>query len=248
MGWLWSTTPPSPRADRAEGSTGLPPHVPRTEQSSAPNEPVDPEIQKFFDLFRQEPEQPQPSSRPSAPPQAAVASSVTSTAESSSSIASWLALKASAKSVSSTSDEQNAPIGDALSESLLPTDMSCRQAFDLAWACNGLGGQFNSVYRYGNMRSCSEHWDDFWFCMRTRAYTGDMKANMVRTHYRNKAYRKYGEGKPSSEDIWQSRKERLPPGSTFNMPADEAEVSDEEWRRAEEARRRKIRQGLGFDG
>ncbi|KAK2591183.1 hypothetical protein QQS21_011139 [Conoideocrella luteorostrata] len=232
MGWLWSSSSSFPPKDKKQP----PPPPPPTEQASAPNEPVDPEIQKFFDLFKPDAEQP---SKPQPPARSGSASSSSS---SSSPITSWLSLKAK----SENPEIPDAPIGDALSESLLPTDMSCRQAFDLAWGCNGLGGQFNSVYRYGNMRSCSEHWDDFWFCMRTRSYTGDVKANMVRTHYRNKAYRKYGEGNPSSEDIWESRKEKAPPGSAFNMPVGEANVGDEEWRRMEEERRRNIRDKLGY--
>ncbi|OAQ69178.1 hypothetical protein VFPPC_05286 [Pochonia chlamydosporia 170] len=234
MGWLWSTSPSEPTTEEKEKRTPAPP----TEQSSAPNEPVDPEIQKFFDLFKAEPEQKTPSKQQPGP-------SSSENESSSSSITSWLALKASAKSTDK--EVPDAPIGDALSESLLPTDMSCRQAFDLAWSCNGLGGQFNSVYRYGNMRSCSEHWDDFWFCMRTKSYTGELKANMVRTHYRNKAHRKYGDGKPSSEDVWDSRAEKMPPGSAFNLPVDAPSVGDEEWRRMEQERRNGVRKDMGYE-
>ncbi|KAK7228954.1 hypothetical protein V2G26_001124 [Clonostachys chloroleuca] len=90
--------------------------------------------------------------------------------------------------------------------------MSCRQAFDLAWSCNSLGGQWNAVYRHGEMRSCSDHWDDFWFCMRTKSHTGQAKADAVRQHYRNKEHAKYyAPGRHSSEDVWESRPERLPP-------------------------------------
>jgi len=125
--------------------------------------------------------------------------------------------------------------------------MSCRQAFDLAWACNSLGGQWNSVYRYGAMRSCSEQWDDFWFCMRTKNYATDAKADAVRAHYRDKEHAKYGPGKPSSEDIWEARTAKVPPGSTFTQSMDAPTVSDDEWREMETERRRHIRQGLGFD-
>ncbi|KID91463.1 hypothetical protein MGU_01433 [Metarhizium guizhouense ARSEF 977] len=229
MGWLWSSSSKPPTEEKAAPT-------PPTEQSAAPNEPVDPEIQKFFDLFKHDPEQPSTNQR---------STPSSENESSSSSITSWLALKASAKSTDN--DVPDAPVGDALSESLLPTDMSCRQAFDLAWSCNGLGGQFNSVYRYGNMRSCSEHWDDFWFCMRTKSYTGELKANMVRTHYRNKAYRRYGDGKPNSEDVWERRTEKMPPGSAFNVPVDAPTVGDDEWRRMEEERRKGIRKDMGYE-
>jgi hypothetical protein len=81
-----------------------------------------------------------------------------------------------------------------------------------------MGGQWNAVYRYGEMRSCSEHWDDFWFCMRTKSYSPEMRAKAVQAHYRNKEYAKYGAEKPSSEDIWQSRDDTVEPGSVFNEP------------------------------
>lgn len=83
--------------------------------------------------------------------------------------------------------------------------------------------------------------------MRTRSYTGELKADMVKTHYRNKAYRKYGSGKPNSEDIWDSRTEKMPPGSAFNVPVDAPTVGDEEWRRLEEERRQKVRKDIGHN-
>ncbi|KAG6040041.1 hypothetical protein E4U41_001559 [Claviceps citrina] len=229
MGWFWSSSSSSSSHPTPHQNPQAPPP---TEAPSAPNEPLDPEIQKFLNLFKtdgqEESTKSQRSSAPPPPPPAAGAAAAATTANPSSgltpsSITSWLSSRSSSKA--SEADE-DAPLLDPLSESLLPTEMSCRQAFDLAWACNGLGGQFNSVYRHGKMRSCSEQWDDFWFCMRTRTHTGDLKAAMVRTHYRNKAYRKYGQGKPSSEDVWERRMERLPPGSAFNMPVGDAEVGE----------------------
>lgn len=81
-----------------------------------------------------------------------------------------------------------------------------------------MGGQWNAVYRYGEMRSCTEHWDDFWFCMRTKGYSPEMRAKAIKEHYRAKEFFKYKAGKPSSEDVWESRDEKLPEGSTFKMP------------------------------
>jgi hypothetical protein len=66
-----------------------------------------------------------------------------------------------------------------LEEDLLPTEMSCRQAFDAAFYCQSLGGQFNNLYRYGGIRSCSENWKDFWFCMRMKSYTSEQKESML---------------------------------------------------------------------
>lgn len=203
MGWLWASSSP-PKTPVAEKEPV--PQPSSTAQTTAPNEPVDPEIQKFFDLFQTDkpkPESPTHSSQQQEPP---------------SGISSWLTLKSSSSTGSVKRIVTEAPLGDALSERLLPNDMSCRQAFDQAWACNSMGGQWNAVYRYGEMRSCSEQWDDFWFCMRTKSYSGEMREKAIRAHYRNKDYAKYGPGKPSSEDIWDSRDDLVQPGSVFTEP------------------------------
>jgi hypothetical protein len=205
MGWLWASSTPSKTPVAEKEPT---PQQPSTAQTAAPNEPVDPEIQKFFDLFQTDKPKPDTpdTSKPSEPP-----------SEPPSGISSWLTLKSSPSSTANRTITE-APPGDALSERLLPNEMSCRQAFDQAWACNSMGGQWNAVYRYGEMRSCSEHWDDFWFCMRTKSYSTEMREKAIRAHYRNKDYAKYGPGKPSSEDIWESRDELVEPGSVFTEP------------------------------
>lgn len=83
--------------------------------------------------------------------------------------------------------------------------MSCRAAFDSAFYCSSLGGHFNDIYRYGQLRSCSEHWNDFWFCMRTKnSYSGrDVKERMVQDRYREKE-EKLRNG-PNSENVWDRR-------------------------------------------
>ncbi|CAG9950001.1 unnamed protein product [Clonostachys rosea f. rosea IK726] len=107
-------------------------------------------------------------------------------------------------------------------------------------------GQWNAVYRHGEMRSCSEHWDDFWFCMRTKSHTGQAKADAVRQHYRNKEHAKYyAPGRHSSEDVWESRPERLPPGVAFSQGF-QTNVNDDEWRKQESDRRNQIRKDLGY--
>jgi hypothetical protein len=125
--------------------------------------------------------------------------------------------------------------------------MNCSQAFDQAWACNSLGGQWNAVYRYGEMRSCGELWNDFWFCMRTKSYTGDLKETMIKAHYRQKEFEKYGPGKPSSEDIWEGREERVAEGSVFSQTFDAPKEDDDEWRNKEIKRRSQVRQDLGIE-
>ncbi|KAI0485786.1 hypothetical protein F4859DRAFT_511978 [Xylaria cf. heliscus] len=133
---------------------------------------------------------------------------------------------------------------DPLSESLLPTTMSCRQAFDQAYHCNSLGGQWTAVYRAGTMRSCSDQWSDFWFCMRTRAFTGSVKEDAIRDHYRQKELAKYGPGQPNSTDVWEPRAERLPPDSAFQERYVKPDISDEEWYRQEIERQRMVQRML----
>jgi len=109
---------------------------------------------------------------------------------------------------------------EPLSEQLLPTTMSCREAFDAAFYCNSLGGQFNNLYRYGTVGSCSETWSDFWFCMRTRSYGDKEKQKLIKARYRDKEKRKYGRDEigKSSEDVWKSRDRKVEWGEAFNTP------------------------------
>ncbi|KAK4952906.1 hypothetical protein LTR66_013696 [Elasticomyces elasticus] len=95
---------------------------------------------------------------------------------------------------------------DISAEALLPRTMSCRQAFDAAFYCQSLGGKFNDIYRYGALRSCGEHWGDFWFCMRSRNYPKSEaeRQEMIRAHYRERDWKRYRRG-PSSEDVWEMR-------------------------------------------
>ncbi|KAK4937236.1 hypothetical protein LTR10_022068 [Elasticomyces elasticus] len=102
--------------------------------------------------------------------------------------------------------KQLAPVSKDISpDSLFPTEISCRSAFDYAMFCQSFGGQFVNIYRYGTFRSCSNHWDDFWLCMRTRNWNKDDRAAAIQDHYRKRAV-KWKTG-PSSEDVWEVREE-----------------------------------------
>jgi hypothetical protein len=109
----------------------------------------------------------------------------------------------------STSSTQPTPTTTSSDEDALdptlPYTMSCRAAFDSAFYCSSLGGHFNDIYRYGQLRSCSEHWNDFWFCMRVKnSYNPrDVKERMVQQRYREKE-EKLKSG-PNSEDVWRKR-------------------------------------------
>lgn len=85
--------------------------------------------------------------------------------------------------------------------------MTCRTAFDYAFFCQSFGGQFVNVYRYGGLRSCSQHWADWRFCMRSLSQqSAEKREEMVAAHNREKLGQKYGAvGEPSSEDVWEMR-------------------------------------------
>ncbi|KAK7948351.1 uncharacterized protein PG986_009237 [Apiospora aurea] len=158
------------------------------------------------------------------------------------------------RSTTTTTDTAQAPENperppplDPLSESLLPTTMSCRQAFDAAFYCQGVGSQFHSIYRAGTVRTCSEHWDDFWFCMRNRAASGPRKEENIRDHYRRREWNKYGPGRPSSANVWESRDEKVPYDSAFREPYEDPTISDEEWRVKEIENRRAVQEALEKD-
>jgi hypothetical protein len=128
--------------------------------------------------------------------------------------------------------------------------MSCRDAFDSAFYCNSLGGQFNNLYRYGTARTCSENWNDFWFCMRTRGYGKKEKEEAIIARYREKEKLKYrrqeGEDvgvQKSSEDVWRSRERKVEWGTAFNEPYEEYDGDDAEWNKIQKERRKRIADG-----
>lgn len=245
MGWLWnSASPPADKSSQQQPPSQSPanPPTPPTKKNDD-----DAALNDFLAELRSDLSKPEPS-KPQQPPSS---SSETST------LSSWfgsLASAGKAKTASpddqtppQTSTHRNAtPASDALAHSLRPTSMSCRQAFDQAYACQSMGGQLRAVYREGGIRSCSHLWDDFWFCMRVKSYSGPVKDEMVREHYRKKEMDKYA-GKPNSEDVWASREEKVEPGSVFNVPYVEENVSDEEWQLMEIERRKQIRKMLGYE-
>lgn len=119
----------------------------------------------------------------------------------------------------------NVPAPDDISpDSLYPREIHCRSALDYAMFCQSFGGQFVNVYRYGSLRSCSNHWQDFWLCMRTRKWSGEARAQAIQDHYRKKSI-KYKTG-PSSEDIWEVRMEPLRNAFQGDLEKLEQEIQD----------------------
>ncbi|KAI2611483.1 uncharacterized protein GGS25DRAFT_198205 [Hypoxylon fragiforme] len=254
MGWMWSSPSPPPPSKGPNSSSNnnnnnnsnnngnntkeegnKPTQPPKPKQ--ADSDYGDPELAKFIAQIQEEfgggGNSSNSSSKPSQP------SSTTTTTTTS--------FSSSNPPPTTTTTPQSQPPShlDPISESLLPTSMSCREAFDAAYHCNSLGGQWLSLYRAGGMRSCSEKWDDFWFCMRARAYSGPQKTEAIRAHYRAREWAKYhAPGKPSSTDIWEAREELVEPGSAFTEPLYTPDVPDEEWRVMEIERRRRIQEML----
>ncbi|CAG8402750.1 unnamed protein product [Penicillium salamii] len=120
----------------------------------------------------------------------------------------------------------SAPQSAIAPESLYQDTMSCRNAFDYAFFCQSFGGQFVNVYRYGELRSCSEHWDNLWLCMKTRTWPEDLRRREIRDHNRKKAI-KYKTG-PSSEDVWDVRLDPATESFKGDFAALEKEIKAEE--------------------
>ncbi|KAK3898061.1 hypothetical protein C8A05DRAFT_38371 [Staphylotrichum tortipilum] len=265
MGWFWqSPSPATPTGTSgslaASVSSQAPPATAagptQTPLAAAEAAPADREIAMFIEMLAKDTQSPS-QRRAEAQQQQPVSPSPSQPEPTSSSSSSpWLPWSSSKKASDSpaaaatTTDHQPAaahppqtrsPQSLAMSEHSLPTSMSCRDAFDYAWHCHTPGSQWNAVYRYGGVRPCTELWDDFWFCMRTKSYPPDLRAEAVREHYRAKEEAKYGGRRPSSEDVWQSRDERAAPGTAFQASFDPPIVDDAEFQRrdAEERRRRR---------
>ncbi|KAL2282006.1 hypothetical protein FJTKL_11093 [Diaporthe vaccinii] len=269
MGWLWGRSAPEKPA--ASQSSEQAPAAAQPPQSSTSSPETDPEITKFLEELagelrnaRNATNQPSSSTQqpPSQQPPAAASRTPPAAPKTSSSWSSWWSGSATAPSPSeadpsSSTSQATTPTAtetfaappteprlSPLAESLLPTTMDCEQAFNQAFYCQSLGGQWNNIYRYGAVRSCSENWDDFWFCMRVKGYQpGPVKDDMIREHYRKKNLAKYGPGKPNSEDVWRERRERVAPGTAFSEQVEAPTVSDAEYQKWEMERMEKIRKG-----
>ena len=193
MGWLWpfSSTPSSQESGNLSNcnektsvtsATGHPPKQPE----STRNEQIDPDLAALIKAF----------STPDSSPK-------------------------DSKSTTPTSNppEHQEPINpdriradgslDISPPAVLPRTMSCRQAFDQAFYCQSLGGKFNDIYRYGQLQSCSEQWNAFWFCMRTRTLPTPERERRTRDHYARRIEAKMKEF-GSSEDVWEIRHTAVP--------------------------------------
>ncbi|KAK4187585.1 hypothetical protein QBC35DRAFT_230568 [Podospora australis] len=233
MGWFWSSTPVNGTANSSSPSSPPPPAAPQRQPTRD-----EIEIAKFMGELKEaaapRPSRSQPAPPPPPPPPAAEEK------ESKSSWLSWASAPAPAEPPKPPKTTRS-PESLAMSEHLYPTTMSCRDAFDYAWHCQSPGGQVSSVYRDGGLRQCSELWDDFWFCMRIKSYSPEQKAEAIRDHFRQKERLKY-DGKPSSEDIWESRSELVQPGTAFTRKFDPPITDDAKFAQEEEKRRQRVRE------
>ncbi|KAK4195231.1 hypothetical protein QBC40DRAFT_289377 [Triangularia verruculosa] len=235
MGWFWNSPSPSPKAPEAIPGTSPSSIAQPSPSSLGEKKPsTDDEVSKFL---REIQAAANPSSQP-APPQAPEPEPDAAKA---SWLPSWLSAPAPETPPPPPKDKRS-EASIAMSEALLPTTMSCQDAFDYAWHCHTPGSQVNSVYRYGGVRQCTELWDDFWFCMRTKSWEPQLRAEAIKDHFRKKEAAKYGHGQPSSEDIWESRDGKVEPGTTFNKSFDPPIKDDAAFEREDQENRRSIRE------
>jgi hypothetical protein len=267
MGWFWSNTPTVPKPKGEDAAAQFPTAPPQQPPSPRDAEFADdPELQKFVTMIQEElygrkapparppvsssQQQPETPESPLDPPPKP--SGITMP---------WLRWRPSAASTDAyppsspaaavgkltSATTESSPDQPMSAIAVYPSKMSCRQAFDLAWGCQSMRGQLNHVYRYGEPRGrCSEHWDDFWFCMRMRSMSGEAKSEAIREHYREKEERKYL-GKPSSEDVWEERREKVTPGTAFNMRLEASGVDDAAQNELDNRHRKRIRQQMGYE-
>lgn len=208
MGWFWTSPSPSP-SGTPSSSTTPPVSTTTTVTTTTTTISGDQEIQKFWDMIQQDSRattnttKPSPPSTTAPPPQEEPQKT------------SWLPSLPSLRAPPPPPPTEKLPSTRSpaslhLSELSLPTTLSCRDAFDYAWHCQSPGGQFTAVYRSGGLRSCSELWEDFWFCMRIKSYGPELKKEAIKEWYREKEREKYdGPGKRSSEDVWESRDQKV---------------------------------------
>jgi len=216
MGWLWSSAPSqSPSSPSSESTPQAPSSQPPPQKApeSVPKA-LEPASKVSHVLSRDEQADAEfaalirelSTSEPTAPPPSKPRKPSRLTYQPTSSEGDAPIHPSAAQSTSNSDDD----------DSLYPSHMSCTQAFDSAFYCQSLGGKFNDIYRYGELRSCSEHWSAFWFCMRTKSASAEERPRLVQEHYRQRAA-KY-KTKPSSDDVWEARTEPL--AGAFEQPID----------------------------
>ncbi|KAL8989639.1 MAG: hypothetical protein Q9177_001515 [Variospora cf. flavescens] len=202
MGWLWSSQNSSGSAKPSESNEEIPTDAAPAPTSSEPTTDAPPPQNVQTDADIQE--------------------LLSSLATTSKPIDHRLPLPSSSKADATLDDKAIKP------GSLYPTTMSCRSAFDSAFYCQSLGGQFNNVYRYGTLQDCSEHWSQFWFCVRTnKGFLGDQeRESRIKNHYKIREM-KYKIGS-SSEEVWEPRTRMV--DSAFDWDLEAAEKAEAQGR------------------
>ncbi|KAI4720421.1 hypothetical protein E4T48_03324 [Aureobasidium sp. EXF-10727] len=202
MGWWWSSDSTAAPAMESAPTQTLPTQAPvSTTHREAPKKASpDSDFEALFASF----EKPSTSTKPANPtPQPSVTAPVQHVTPAPKETPTHYVPSPSG-SIEQQS-ETDAPL-DISPEALYPRQMSCRQAFDQAFYCQSLGGKFNDIYRYGELRSCSDNWNAFWFCMRIKTLPDREKEERIKEFYQAKDEQNKAE-KGSSEKIWDLRTE-----------------------------------------
>ncbi|KAK8025755.1 hypothetical protein PG990_003578 [Apiospora arundinis] len=239
MGWLWATPEPSKASNDDKTRTAAAATPSPAKESE--NDYGDPEIAKFMAQIQREFGSGSSSRSAEASRPTATESSQTADPSKSSSSSSSLW-----SSIWGAPHHQALPARPALRVAP-PDDHVVPAGLRRGLLLPGVGSQFHSIYRAGTVRSCSEHWDDFWFCMRNRTASGPRKEEAVRDYYRRREWNKYGPGRPSSADVWESRDEKVPYDSAFRETYESPTLGDEEWRVKEIEHRRAVQEALAKD-
>ena len=198
MGWLWSSG-----GNSQESKNSSPPDVPATQGTPSPSSTQTPPSPPNYEkpLSRDELAEAEFQALVSGLNQSNDNSTSRTSNRYSARSGSMIASSPQTQTALSTDSDSTPPSIDP--RDLVPKEMSCRTAFDYAFFCQSFGGQWVNVYRYGELRDCSERWSDFWFCMRTMSYPTEQRERMIADYHRQKLD-KY-KGKPSSEDVWEMR-------------------------------------------
>ncbi|EEP78380.1 conserved hypothetical protein [Uncinocarpus reesii 1704] len=228
MGWWWSSSGQSQQPSQASAPDNKHDSLPRQAEDLPPAAPppqprrpvtrdelADAELQAFLSGMKA-PNEPSQPSQSQTPPSSSSSSS----------------------SSSSPSPAPALPPSSINPDALYPSTMSCRDAFDYAFFCQSFGGQWVNYYRFGELRDCSQHWSDFWFCMRTKSYSSEDRARMVVDYNRKKASRwKTG---PTSQDVWDIRTEPVKGAFEGDFAALEREMKLAEQRNDEQKSEMKV--------
>lgn len=82
----------------------------------------------------------------------------------------------------------------------IPTELSCRSAFDELFRCYSLPSQAFQFYRYGERKQCADRLNEFRFCLSARGMESDARRKAIQEELKSREQANNG-----SERIWKRR-------------------------------------------